>query len=507
MQPILLSATSRTAVFELNDTAGPNLAAALPLYLNERPYGTTAKTVFSIDNLQPENRFTLRVGDRPSVTFETAPETAALDIRRFGARSGDDVNNTAALTAAIAACPKGGTIIVPPGLWMSGPLFLKSDITIYLERGAILRAPALRENYPILPGRIAGRWEDLRWGSWEGNAEDCFAALITGLGVENVAITGTGVIDGNAAAGDWWQQPKEKKRAWRPRTIFLNQCTNIVLQGLTIVNSPSWTLHPLACSKVRCYDLAIENPGDSPNTDGLNPESCKDVEIVGARFSVGDDCIAIKSGRLTRNAPKHSPCERIIIRRCRMAYGHGAVVIGSEMSGGVKDVTISHCLFQSTDRGLRIKTRRGRGKDGIIEEIHLHHVVMEDVADPLVINCFYNCDVDGGSDYVQNKNALAVDDRTPEVRDIRFEQVSARGVAHAAGFVWGLAERPIKGLVLRDIKVDFSADAQPAPPAMADDVPPLRHSGFILINVSTPVIENVRAPHVDGPLFSGAIPT
>jgi polygalacturonase len=184
-----------------------------------------------------------------------------------------------------------------------------------------------------------------------------------------------------------------------------------------------------------------------------------------------------------------------------MEYGHGAVVIGSEMSGGVGDVEISHCQFRCTDRGLRIKTRRGRGKDGVITDIQMHHVLMEAVADPLVINCFYNCDPDGDSDYVQEKRALPLDDGTPEVNNIRVEKVTATGAAHAACFIWGLPEKPVTGLVLRDIRVAYADDASPGPPAMARDVPLLRHAGFILLNVSAPVIENVIAVGVKGPTF------
>lgn len=502
LQPSLLAATSRTAVFELNDTEGPDCSTALPIYLNDRLVGETTKAVFSLCGLEPDTAFSLRLGAGRSVRFETGSETAALDIRSFGAKSGATQDNTAALAAAVAACPAGGTIVIPAGLWMSGPIFLKSNITLYLESGATLKARARREDYPILPGEMAGKEKIPFWGSWEGRAAPCFASLITGLGINNTTIAGCGVIDGNGAGGDWWRHPKEKKGGgFRPRTIYLNRCNHILIQGLNIRNSPSWTIHPLLCRHLRCLDLEIENPKDAPNTDGLNPESCEDVEIVGTRFSVGDDCIAIKSGRLSEPGRKLLPCRRITIRRCLMAHGHGAVVIGSEMSGGVNNVFISRCLFQFTDRGLRIKTRRGRGKDGIVEDIHLRKVVMRHVADPLVINCFYNCDADGQSDYVQNKAPLPVDKGTPKIRNIRFEAVDAAGAAHAAGFVWGLPEEPIQGLILRDIRVDFDVNALQAPPAMACDVPPMRHRGFVLINVNAPVIENIIAANVDGPLF------
>jgi polygalacturonase len=504
MQPVILSITSRSVVFELRHSEGPDLASPLPIHLDEKLVCEVSQAVFSLNELQPDHDYRVRIGGDWEVDFRTKPETAALDIRAFGALCGG-FDNTPAIMAAIAACPAGGTIIIPPGFWLSGPLFLKSDITLYLAPGATLSGQSGRDHYPILPGQIDGqKGPESFWGSWEGDAQDCFAALITGLGVENVTLAGGGVIDADAWSSDWWEYPKEKKRAFRPRTIYLNRCKNILLHGLTVRHSPSWTIHPLACQEVKFYDFRVENPKISPNTDGLNPESCTGVEIIGGRFSVGDDCIAIKSGRVAPDKSVGGPCRQIVIRRCLMEYGHGAVVIGSEMSGGVNDVEISHCRFHRTDRGLRIKTRRGRGKDGVVSDIQMHHVRMEAVADPFVINCFYNCDPDGDSDYVQEKSALPVDDGTPEVHNIRVEKVTATGVAHAACFIWGLPEKPVTGLVLRDIRVTYADTAEPGLSAMARDVPPLRHAGFILLNVSAPVIENTIADGVKGSTFPTA---
>jgi polygalacturonase len=501
MQPYLLAITSRTAVFELDFSDGPILPTPHSIILNNRVIGNTTRSVFSLKALKPEKTYTLSLDNSFPISFETKSESACLDIREFGAQGDGEFDDTPAIQATIAACPKGGTIFIPPGLWSCSPLFLKSDICIYFTSGAILKGHSSRNHYPILPGGMASKTNAPHWGSWEGKPEDCFASLLTGLGVRNVTIAGDGIIDGNAAAGDWWQEPKSKIKAFRPRTIFFNQCENILIHGLKVSNSPSWTIHPLLCKNLRFYDLNIKNPKNSPNTDGLNPESCDKVEIVGTRISVGDDCIAIKSGRNSDGASYQLPCQNISIRRCLMEYGHGAVVIGSEMSAGVHHVKISYCLFQATDRGLRIKTRRGRGKDGIIFGIHLHHVVMEYVLVPLVINCFYNCDKDGDSIYVQNKTALPIDDRTPTVRNICFEQVVAMNAAHAACFVWGLPERPIEDLTLRNVHVKFGSNAQPEPPAMACDVPSLYNSGFCLINVHAPVIENVTADKLIGPLF------
>jgi polygalacturonase len=461
----------------------------------------TTAAVFVLSELSPATDYAVQAGG-PALAFCTRAETAALDVRLFGAAGDGASDDTAALQAAIAACPTGGTVILGPGVWASGPLFLKSGITLYLRPGAVLRGHAERTKYPILPGRVErpGR-PDLFLGSWEGDPDDCFASLLTGLDVADVTIAGGGMIDGNAAAGDWWQWPKERRPARRPRTLFFNECRDVLVQGVTVRNSPSWTIHPLFSRGLRFHGLTIENPKDSPNTDGLDPESCEDVEIVGVRFSVGDDCIAIKSGKILLGRLLKRPSRDIRIRRCLMEDGHGAVVIGSEMAGGVADVEVSHCLFRLTDRGLRIKTRRGRGEDGVIDGIHLHDVRMEDVADPLVINAFYFCDPDGKSDDVQDRRWRPIDAGTPTVRNIRFERVEASGVRHAAAYILGLPERPVSGLVIRDVCIGFAADAEAAPPAMACGVEPLARAGFVFINVEGPLVDNVSAPGVAGPLL------
>jgi len=502
MHPVLLSVTSRTAAFEDIDAAGPEFGQPVAVMLDGRPVAETTRTAFAVDGLAPDTGHVLQLGDGSGVTFRTAPETAALDVRHFGARGDGTHDDTGSLQAAIAACPSGGTVIFPPGIWLSGPLFLKDGITLHLPAGATLLGIADRTKYPILPGRVErpGR-SDLFLGAWEGDPDDCFAALLTGLGVADVAIVGGGTIDGNAAAGDWWQDPKEKREARRPRTVFLNGCRNVLVQGVTVRNSPSWTIHPLFSRSLRFHALTIENPKDSPNTDGLDPESCEDVEIVGARVSVGDDCIAIKSGKIFWGKLLKRPSRRIRIRRCLMEHGHGAVVIGSEMAGGIYDVEVSHCLFRLTDRGLRLKTRRGRGEDGVIDGVALHDVRMEDVADPLVVNSFYCCDPDGRGDYVQDRRALPVDERTPRIANVRFERVVATGVRHAAAYVLGLPERPVTGLVLRDVRIAYAADADAAPPAMACGVEPLARAGFVFINVDDPVTENISADGVAGPLL------
>ena len=199
---------------------------------------------------------------------------------------------------------------------------------------------------------------------------------------------------------------KKRQTAWRPRSIFLNQCKNIVFEGIKIQNSPSWTVHPFYSDNLKFLNLEIVNPKNSPNTDGIDPESCKNVDIIGVKFSVGDDCIAIKSSKIYMGKRLRKPSANLNIRNCYMEHGHGGVVIGSEIAGGVQNVLIEKCIFKGTDKGIRVKTRRGRGKDSIINGITAENIYMDEVKVPFVINAFYFCDPDGKTKYVWTKDAL-----------------------------------------------------------------------------------------------------
>ena len=229
MNPVLLDKTSRTASFEFIESVGPYLDEPISLKLNGESLGNTSHAVLTLNDLLPDHEYTLQIENENNLSFHTYPETAALDIREFGAIGDGTNDNTSSLQAAITACPAGGTVLFPPGVWFSGPIFIKSDITIYFYSGATLLGQSSRKYYPILPSRISQKEGDIFFlGSWEGDPDDCYAALLTGINVYNVAIVGAGVIDGNAAAGSWWQWPKEKRDARRPRTVFLNGCKNIL---------------------------------------------------------------------------------------------------------------------------------------------------------------------------------------------------------------------------------------------------------------------------------------
>ena len=474
----LLAITPRTATI-LAAPEGARFAQPRPLdwRLVERgrivAEGHAKTTVLFLDHLTPGTAYWL---DTPLGRLAlTTPRCAGLiDVTDHGARDG--THCTDAFASALDAVPEGGTLYVPAGRFETLPLMLKPAMTLHLDRDAILTAPASRENWPQLPARDdQGRVI----GTWEGLPDRCFAALVTALDCPGLAITGRGTIDGGGDRGDWWTWPKETREgARRPRAVHLAYSDDVSLTGVTIRNAPSWTLHPYRCDRLTAAALVIQNPPDSPNTDGLNPESCRDVTIAGIDFSVGDDCIAIKAGKRAPDQDDHlAPTQDIRISHCRMQRGHGAVVIGSEMSGGVSDVSVSACDFIGTDRGLRLKTRRGRGD--AIRNISLSDVVMQDVATPLAINAFYFCDADGKDDWVQSRAPAAVDHTTPQITGVTLTRVAAHGVTCAAAAILGLPEAPVTGVKLTEFTVSFRTGAPPAPPLMALQVPPVAAAGLL----------------------------
>jgi polygalacturonase len=227
--------------------------------------------------------------------------------------------------------------------------------------------------------------------------------------------------------------------------------------------------------------LRIENPADSPNTDGFDPESCTDVQVRGLSISVGDDCIAVKAGKRGTGADRRmnhiAPTRGLTIANCLMQDGHGAVVMGSEMSGDITDVMIERCEFKGTDRGLRIKTRRGRG--GQVARITMRDVTMEGVGTALAANAFYFCDADGKSDAVQSREPAPVDETTPRIADITVEHVALTGVRHAAAAFLGLPEAPLTGIRFSDIGISYDAAATPGETLMACRLPMALHGGIL----------------------------
>ncbi len=480
MHMSLIARSSRTATLLLApDGAAFWLPETVPYTVKSEDGVTvhasaTDRTVLQLDGLDPDTTYTLATA-QGEVTFTTRPCSGQVDITDFGADPGVP-DNAGCLQRAIEAVPPGGTLVIPAGRYCTGPLFLRSRMTVYLRKGAELAAVSDWSEWPILPERDdAGRVI----GTWEGLPEKSFAALVNALGCTDVTLTGEGILDGGGDRGDWWRWPKETRRdARRPRTVFLAHCSDIELTGLTVRNAPSWTIHPYCCRNVVAAALKIVNPPDSPNTDGLNPESCENVSLTGLHFSVGDDCIAVKAGKRDGARTDHlAPTRNLTVSHCLMERGHGAVVLGSEMSGEITDVSIRNCHFSGTDRGLRIKTRRGRG--GKVARVVMSDVSMDRVATAVSANAFYFCDADGMSDQVQSRARGKVTSSTPCVEDITIANVVALNVQLAAVALLGLPEAPFTGIRIENMQVSFDPQAEAGVPLMAAGVAACRHARLV----------------------------
>ena len=495
----VIQITSRSITVELVNQDIYYAEKSYNVYLNGKcVIKNSKKNVFSLYDLLPSTSYEIIIGDIEKNSVKqmiiTEKDYVQLNVKAFGAVGDGITEDTSMIQSAILSCPDGGSVYIPEGTYLTGPLFLKSHITIELDEKATLLGITDRNKYPILPGytTITDETDEYYLGTWEGNPLTSMASLITGINVEDVKIIGRGIIDGNAQNSDWWLDVKNKKRAWRPRTVFLAYCKDIIIQGIRVKNSPSWTIHPYFSENIKCLDMSIENPYDSHNTDGIDPESCRNVEIIGVKISVGDDCIAIKSGKLFMGKKFKRPSENITIRNCIMEKGHGSVVIGSEISGGVKNINVSQCLFKETDRGMRIKTRRGRGRDSVLDQIHFNHIEMEGVHTPFVINMYYYCDPDGKSEYVYSKEALVIDEMTPLIKKLTFTNIRCRNSEVAACFFYGLPESPIEEVKLKNIIFEFKEDARLGIPAMMSFLEPVCKMGIFARHINKLTLDNVK---------------
>ncbi|MDD3335124.1 MAG: glycoside hydrolase family 28 protein [Eubacteriales bacterium] len=483
----------RSATVLLEDGGLYETRRPVCLWLNGQLIERATTVVHSLFDLAPDTEYCLRTDEGAELRFTTEKEAYTLNVRRFGA-VGDGVHDdTAAIQAAILCCPEKSRVLIPNGRYLVSPLFLKSHLRLEIAKDAVLLMGTERSALPILPGRIERTDEngELYLGSWEGNPLDMYAALFTGVEVEDVVIYGLGTADGQASKENWWKNPKKREGAWRGRLLFLCRCRNVIVQGLHFQNSPAWNLHPYFSQRLSFYNITVTAPADSPNTDGFDPESCRDVTLMGARFSLGDDCIALKAGKLFMGRELKMPCEDVLIAHCLMENGHGGMTVGSEMSGGVRNVTVSKCLMRNTDRGLRIKTRRGRGKDGVIDNILFEDVRMESVQAPCTVNAMYFCDPDGHSQAVQNREAQPVDEGTPKIGSIVFRRVEAMDCGACAAYFLGLPEQPVEEFRMEDVTFRFAPDAKPMRAIMADGVEPCQGRGIIVSNVKRLVCHGV----------------
>ena len=383
------------------------------------------------------------------------------NVLDYGAKNDSSSLATAAIGKAIAAAAGagGGTVYFPAGKYLTGPIHLRSNITLLIDAGAELDFSDRFGDYlPMVPSR------------WEGTNVVNFSPLFYAYKDSNMAIEGRGVVNGNGKR--WWDtamafyaHPDDKNlgakwseifvannkglvnpddSAWeqrgflRPPLIQFVRCKNIRIKDITLKNSPFWTVNPEYCENVTVTGITIQNP-KSPNTDGINPESCRYVHISDCHISVGDDCITIKSGKDKDGRNAAAPAEDYTITNCTMLAGHGGVVIGSEMSGGVRKIVISNCVFDGTDRGIRIKTARGRG--GVVEDVRVDNIVMHHIGtQAIVLDMQY---AKGGPE--------PVTERTPCFRNIHFSNIT--GDAASAGLINGLEEMPVEDVTFDDLQL------------------------------------------------------
>ena len=456
-------------------------------------------SVISLYGLDPDTEYEVRCGAE-TLFFRTKDEYCCLNVRDFGAKGDGETDDTPAIQAAICACPENGRVLIPEGSYHVLPLFLKSCITLEIAKGAQLLLCTDMNAFPVLPGRADAKNAHGEYiiGGWEGEAHVSRASAINGFGLKNVNIIGEGTVNGRGGEAGWWLNPKTGDKPARPRMLYLRDCEHVTVQGVHFINSPSWNLHPCFSRDLSFISVRVTAPRKSPNTDGFDPESCSGVRVLGTRFSTGDDCIAIKSGKMYMGKEYKTPCEDIEIAYCLMLDGHGGVTVGSEMSGGVKHVRVHSCLMEGNDRGLRIKTRRGRGKWGVIDDIEFTDVKMVRVKAPLTVNAMYFCDADGKGPYVQNREKQPVDEGTPTIGSVTFERVTATDCQACCAYMLGLPENPARELRLKDCVFAMDAHAEPMSPVMACGVEPSVRKGIYARFVDKVTLENVSMTGVEG---------
>ncbi|WP_113653562.1 glycoside hydrolase family 28 protein [Pedobacter namyangjuensis] len=462
------------------------------------------------------------------VVAKTSFKADTINILKYGAVSDGITLNSKAINDAIVACNKkgGGVVLVPKGLWLTGPIELKSNVNLHLQKNAILQFTKDFDQYPL----VASNWEGL---SQMRNQSPLWAVNQT-----NIAITGFGIIDG---AGDAWRMVKkdkltetqwkrlvasggivgEDKKMWfptqqsvtaakmknpgeitadktpefyqsikdflRPNLLVFTSCKRILLEGVTFQNSPAWNIHPLMCEDLIVRNVYAKNPWYAQNGDGIDIESCKNVLIEGSTFDVGDDGICIKSGRDAAGRKRGMPTENVIIRNSTVYHAHGGFVIGSEMSGGAKNIFVYDCSFIGTDIGLRFKTTRGRG--GVVENIFIKNINMKDIIGEAILFDMYYAAVDPVPLTGEKRDApkiqlLPVTEETPIFRDFYIDNVVCDGASKAV-FVRGLPELSISNITLNNlhIKAKEGIDLQEAKNVKLNNVNLTVNDASPLINI------------------------
>lgn len=423
-------------------------------------------------------------------------------VTEFGAVGDGLTVNTNAINRAIDELAKkgGGTLVIPRGIWVTGPITLRSNINLRADAGALIIFTKNMDDYPLVETSFEGL-----------NTTRCMSP-INGRDLVNIAITGEGVFDGsgeawrhvkkskltsdqwkklvasggvlNEAGNTWYPSEKARKGAQltanfnvpdlktkeeletikdflRPVMVSLVKCKNVLLDGPTFQNSPAWCLHPLMSENVIIRNLTIRNPWYSQNGDGLDLESCSNVLIDNCSFDVGDDAICIKSGKDKDGRTRAMPTQNVIVNNCIVYHGHGGFVVGSEMSGGVKNIKVQHCTFIGTDVGLRFKSTRGRG--GVVEKIYIEDINMVDIpAEAILFDLYYsgNSPVPTVEEKTEDKTKLAkllppVTEETPSFKDIFINKVQCKGAGRAM-FMQGLPEMNLKNIKISNVSITSS---------------------------------------------------
>lgn len=452
-----------------------------------------------------------------------------VNIIDYGAVGDGHTKNTDAFASAIQACAEagGGRVVVPPGIWLTGPIKLQSNINLHVEKGAVILFSGQFDDYPLIQT------------NWEGLPRVRCISPIYGINLENIAITGDGIIDGS---GDAWRPVKKFKmteRQWkvllasggtvnkkgtiwwpseqalngvkliealskrddvtledyaaareflRPVMIALVQCKNVLLDGPTFQNSPAWNIHPLMCEDVVIRNITVRNPWYSQNGDGLDIESCRNVVVYNCRFDVGDDAICLKSGKNEHGRLRGRPSENIAIADCIVYHGHGGFTIGSEMSGGIRNISIRNCMFLGTDVGIRFKSTRGRG--GVVENIFIQDILMKDIpTDAIRFNMYYNYQApipeDDNSNQADSKkkhHVFQVSEETPIFRKIYLKNIICKGAARAV-LLQGLPEMAIQHIELDNVMISSK-------------------TGLVCVDADQIKLTNVTIIPEDEPVFS-----
>ena len=405
----------------------------------------------------------------PEVAAPVFPKKT-VSLTQYGAKGDGKTLCTEAFSKAIDELSRqgGGRLSVPQGVWFTGPIVLKSHVDLHLEKGAVILFSGDMNLYPVIET------------NYEGELRKHCQSPVSAVGQTDIAITGQGIIDGNGICwrplkkekvteGQWkkftskggvfprstmWY-PSEEGVKMRPVLLYLESCRNVLLQGVTFQNSPNWCLHPLLCENLIVDQVMVRNPAYAQNGDAIDVESCRNVLVINSSFDAGDDGICLKSGRDEQGRRRGRPTENVVVDGCTVFNGHGGFVVGSEMSGGVRNIWVNDCQFLGTDAGLRFKSCRGRG--GVVENIYIRNISMADIlGDAVTFDLFY-----GGKSVIEqlesgerinNIAAEPVGEGTPVFRNIDIQHVVCRG-AHRALWFNGLPEMPISDIRLSDITI------------------------------------------------------